>query len=121
MGVPTRKDGRSRQGVDCLGLILCVYQEVGADLGPFLSRARQQDKDRMEHLSDGRFVSVTDRRPGDVMIMQSLKASEPHHFGLYTGSSVIHAHSKYGKVIEQALDVNMELRIVDQARYCGRM
>lgn len=121
VGVPTRTNGRDRNGVDCLGLVLCVHTAAGIDLGPFLRAATLEEKAFIGREGLKFFRDVAEPQDGDVLTMQSAKASEPHHLGIYNNANVIHANSKHGKVIREPLSGGLELRVVKISRLNDRI
>lgn len=104
IGVPWRHQGRSREGVDCGGLVRCV----GVDLGLLPAKADLSGYDR---LPDGRtlarFVArwlprSQERRPGNVVVLRPLEGLRwPSHMGILSmlpsgELGIVHAYNGLG-------------------------
>jgi hypothetical protein len=114
LGVPWRHLGRSREGIDCIGLVLLAARECGiaaADPAPY---AREPASHRLRqelarHLAE---ASVADPRPGDVLVFNlGLYAGHLGIAGLhpeYRVLSVIHAFAPRRRVVEERLGAEIE-------------
>ena len=96
-GCPWRHQGRSREGVDCLGLVLLVAHELALTDFDTRDYARQAKDESMleqcrEHLIE---IPRPDARPGDVPVMSFGNNRHIGFFGdyLHGGLSIIHAFS----------------------------
>lgn len=108
-GVKWVHQGRTRDGLDCAGLVAFVGHEIGS----FNMKDVPSDYPRRP---DGTFVSVfskflgrksmKDMQKGDIVIFS--QANHPCHCGIVSElrgeKSVIHAHAKRGKVIEESFE-----------------
>lgn len=115
IGVPFQHQGRSRYGVDCAGLVICVCRELGLLPADF-------DVNGYERSPDGTMFKECDSRlarsvpkVGGVFVMRFVE--EPQHMGFFAdyrhgGLSIIHSLSKSGKVVEHRLDNLWRSRIV---------
>jgi cell wall-associated NlpC family hydrolase len=95
--------GESRSGVDCSGLVVYCYRQVGLSL-PHQSNS-------LRYTGDG--VSRSDIQIGDV-IVYDLKGGDgiADHVALYAGGgSVIHASSSRDSVVYGSLDMGTILTI----------
>lgn len=107
LGVRFRHGGRSRDGVDCLGLLMAVYGVDGPgdyDRRPGITYSFSQASrfaDRINHTEAG---------PGDVA--QMCYAGHPVHFGIMSPVGVIHAAAMLRKVVEHAIITKGEGRVV---------
>lgn len=122
MGVPFRHQGRSREGVDCAGLVICVVREAGL-IPP------DWDVNGYSHQPDGSMFKVcgdmlpeAPPQPGGVFVMRFAK--EPQHMGFFAPYgdgrlSMIHALSDSGKVVEHRLDDIWKRRLVGTFRVPG--
>jgi cell wall-associated NlpC family hydrolase len=105
LGVSWRHQGRTRQGVDCAGLVVLVGRELG--LGNYDTAAygrRPEGQGFVQHFRaamDG--VLLPEARPGDVLVFAD--AAYPCHCGFLTGKHdvphLLHAHALRRKVIEE--------------------
>ncbi len=115
LGVPFVHQGRSRRGLDCVGLVIRVakdfelsnYQEIAYDRRP-----------------DGRLISVLREHlvrkfpsdaflPGDVVAFRLPKY--PCHVAIYSGNGrIIHALAGNRKVVEHVIDQRWWDRVVEK-------
>ncbi len=106
VGVPFLHQGRTREGVDCVGLLVAVLREVGHDPAdstryPF----RAKSAVLMQHLAaECDEQPVGGEQPGDVLVC-SMRGEEPYHVALLTErGTLIHAVSLIGTVVEHHFD-----------------
>jgi cell wall-associated NlpC family hydrolase len=105
LDVPWHHQGRSRLGVDCVGLIECALAEtVGLPEGYRTPRnyGRTAVNDALlEHLEH--WCERSDPAPGTVVAIR-YRRGRPSHIGLLTGPTLIHAYQlvKPARVIEQS-------------------
>ena len=105
LGVPWRHQGRTRRGVDCVGLVVCVAR--GLDLSDYDSTGygrRAQGQGFVEHFrSNMDAVPIPDAGPGDVLVFAD--HAYPCHCGFLTERlghpHLLHAHATRRKVIEE--------------------
>jgi cell wall-associated NlpC family hydrolase len=107
LGAPWVHQGRSRAGVDCLGLVACVARDVGADVGvdereyavrPDFARLAREFRARL------RDVRRADPEPGDVLLFRDSRY--PGHLGIMaTDGRFVHALRMHGpgRVVEVTL------------------
>lgn len=100
VGVPFRHQGRDREaGVDCVGLVIVVAQELGLvpanfernDYGRLPTRG-ELDAKIMQH------CTPTELTPGCVCAIRWNK--ELAHVAIFTGDTLIHSYESVGKVVE---------------------
>jgi cell wall-associated NlpC family hydrolase len=105
LGVPWRHQGRTRSGIDCVGLVVCVAHAL--DLSNYDSTGysrRAQGQRFVEHFRsnmDG--VAIPDAGPGDVLVFAD--QAYPCHCGFLTERlghpHLLHAHATRRQVIEE--------------------
>jgi len=109
LGVPWRHLGRSREGLDCIGLVLFAARDCGIaadDPAPYPREPSSQLlREQLARYLDE--VSVANPRPGDVLLFNlGLYAG---HIGIagvhpdYRCLSVIHAYAPRRRVVEERL------------------
>ena len=123
--VPYKHRGRSRKGVDCAGLIWCVYNDAGIVLPDVARYGREPNKlgKMMQAVSvafgnavwQGQNVPRAVLALGDVLVLRFVR--EPHHMAIVgtdrlRGLSLIHAHGESEKVVEHGLDDLWQSRIL---------
>jgi cell wall-associated NlpC family hydrolase len=109
IGVRWRHQGRDfERGVDCAGLLICVAARLGLNLVDRRSYGRRQSgallmQDLHEQL---KYISVSYYNNGDIGVFS--EKGYPVHLGFLVRSkgqnSVIHAHARRRRVVEEALD-----------------
>ena len=106
LGVPWRHQGRTRSGIDCVGLVVQVARALGlSDYDHTAYGRRAQGLGLVEHFRanmDG--VAIPEARPGDVLVFAD--QAYPCHCGFLTERlghpHLLHAHALRRKVIEEA-------------------
>lgn len=122
LGVRWQHRGRTRVGVDCVGLPRCAYADLGVELPDFLDYPREPQPAVLEaHMTAALGEPVhrapvrrADLLPGDIVVLRH--PSLPKHVGIvgdYPGRrlSLIHACGHTNKVIEHRLPDQMIARI----------
>lgn len=113
IGTPFHHQGRSRVGMDCAGLVICVARDLGIVPKDFDVPAypRRADGSTMIALcvENMESIALDDMLPGDVIVVAVRR--DPQHMGFvgdyrYGGFSIIHAASRRdgkGEVVETRL------------------
>lgn len=105
LGTPFRHQGRSAQGVDCVGLLICIGRALDLphrDVTGYTRRAEGMGflEHFRAHLVE---IALTDARPADVLVF--VETLYPCHTGLLSERHgvphLIHAHAPRRKVIEE--------------------
>lgn len=107
VGVPWRHQGRTRKGVDCIGLVLVAAQNAGLDLA---KAARVKAPRTYSRNPDPKLYELVQQcceksetlAPGYLLFFKFDADKYARHFGIYTDTgTVIHAESvTRRKVIE---------------------
>ncbi|MFN4282368.1 MAG: C40 family peptidase [Alphaproteobacteria bacterium] len=105
LGVPWRHQGRSRAGIDCVGLVVQVARALDlADYDHTAYGRRAQGQGFVEHFRanmDG--IAISAAQPGDVLVFAD--QAYPCHCGFLSErlghAHLIHAHALRRKVIEE--------------------
>ncbi len=116
LGVRWLHQGRSREGVDCVGLpIVCVQKLRGMDVAlPDYRRASTDDTMVQMCRQYLQPIALADMRPGDVIVLGFERQRHMAMLGDYPGGglSMIHAYLPNRKVVEARLDTVWAGRIV---------
>ncbi len=114
LGVPFQHQGRTRAGVDCAGLIICIGRDLGElpadwDVNGY---TRQPDGSMFAHCAER--LGPSGQTPGAVALMRF--AEEPQHLGVlvpyrHGGLALVHALQSSGRVVEHRLDATWRSRI----------
>ena len=108
VGVPWRHQGRSRDGVDCLGFLIVVARDLGLDRGIDLDAPAFRAYRRLPPAGlGGKLAEHLDRAsvitPGHVGLF-ALAETEPAHVAIFapghgTGLDLIHAYAPAKAVV----------------------
>lgn len=125
IGVRFRHRGRSRAGLDCVGLGVVAYADCGAPVRDFLLYGREPFRDGMvKHMTAalGEPVAIApvaqhQLQDGDVILLRY--HTNPHHmaivgerqYGGTTALTLVHSEGVHGQVIEQRLTPDVVERI----------
>jgi cell wall-associated NlpC family hydrolase len=124
LGVPWVHQGRSRDGIDCLGLVVQAARVSHAntvDLRDYAAQAHDETMLQVCHQHMDR-VQTSDLLPGDVVIA---KYGNQRHMAIVTDYPVagelalLHASSIYGKVVEHRLDATWRRLLLAAFRLRG--
>jgi cell wall-associated NlpC family hydrolase len=105
LGVPWRHQGRTRQGVDCAGLVVLVGRGLGlADYDTSAYSRRPAGQGFVEHFRAAMAgLRLLEAATGDVLVFAD--AAYPCHCGFLTlkhdAPHLLHAHALRRKVIEE--------------------
>lgn len=109
IGTPWKRFGRTRNGIDCGGLVICVAREVGAlhfeldALKEHYEMGVNEGVWQWPHFDE---VPWEDRAPGDiVMASHYANSDQPWHVGFSSEKdgveTLIHYERHYAKVVEE--------------------
>jgi cell wall-associated NlpC family hydrolase len=110
LGVRFKHQGRSRNGVDCVGLCVLAMQAIGRtcfDAKIYSRHAQKQGLRAALVRNLGEPVPKDQMRDGDIALMAF--ASEPSHVGIVTnyslgGFALLHTFAQMKKVVEHRMD-----------------
>ena len=102
IGIPYKWGGRSRDAVDCYGLVVLIYKDkYGVEL-PDWAGTEFDFRDRASAIEDvvcgGDFSPKTNPCNSDFVVCY--RRSAAYHIGLYYNGGVIHAADGIGSVYE---------------------
>lgn len=109
--------GRSRAGVDCIGLVIRVAHALGLSTYDITDYSRQPDPNMMRRLLGEHMEPVSQPQIGDVLLMKF--EMEPQHVAIVTDRGIIHAYAQARKVTEHRLDEQWQSRIVGAYQFKG--
>lgn len=118
LGVRWHHQGRSRAGLDCIGLVIVVARELGLS---------DYDIDGYGRVPDGSSLRATmceqmdllkrPPLPGDVLLFQFQR--NPLHTAIVTDTGMVHAFANVRKVVEHRVDDVWRSRLVAAFGYRG--
>lgn len=98
--------GRNRQGIDCIGLVVVVRRELGIGDYDLSGYPREPDGTFMNHFfkAGGVRVAIPQAQPADLLLFRD--ATSPCHVGIITARNgevmhMAHAHMTRRKVVEE--------------------
>lgn len=118
VGLPYRKHGRERDGVDCWGLLCMIWREqLGGPLAAYEGvdwytgqRPEVIGSDALAYASQYTQVALGDEQLGDGLLLRM--RGHPFHVGLVLAPGyMIHTHESAGSVIERYRSLQWEKRI----------
>src|SRR5687767_7481722 len=93
LGVPYRHQGRSRLGVDCIGLAVVVAREldlIPAGFVPPFNYTRRPRDGALEQAFNTYCVRLETPEVGCLVLMRWERRAPPSHCGILTPDNVIH-------------------------------
>lgn len=121
LGVPFRHRGRTARGLDCAGLVLRAYADLGVVMPDVRHYGREPHKDGLRAAVVRALGQPVEDAPqvGDVLLMAFDR--DPHHVGivgdyLHGGLSLIHSYGDVGRVVEHRLDDGWRAKILEVYR-----
>jgi cell wall-associated NlpC family hydrolase len=110
VGTPYKHQGRSRKGIDCIGLVICVAQEFGVQLIAPNDYAPSPSSNLVLKHADTQGIIIPDKKIalGRIVVMWGMTSQEAQHFAVVGDMNgrftMIHAFSKRGMVVEHSWD-----------------
>lgn len=117
LGCAFKHQGRSREGMDCVGLVVMSLADCGRQVADVTSYGRDPHNGLLERNLSATFgpaISMDQMRPGDIVAIDF--AGAVRHvaiIGVYEfgGLSLIHTDESVGRVVEHRLDSKWLSRI----------
>jgi cell wall-associated NlpC family hydrolase len=109
IGAPFEELGRTRTGIDCLGLVLALYAFAGIELPDPLTAARDVT---LQHRLMDYFAPVN---PDDPRRDLDVFDNGDHHVGLIIGRHMLHTSHRTGAILHRIAGV----RLLNLYRYKG--
>lgn len=124
MGTRWLHQGRTRAGIDCIGLVIEVAKTVKGWDFDITNYPRQATDETMLTLCCQHFDTVprAELQPGDVLVMRFDNQRHAAIVGDYPAPgelSMIHAYATSRAVVEQRLDSTWARRIIGAFRFPG--
>ena len=125
LGVKFRHRGRSVSSLDCVGLIVIAFQDLGRQI--LNDKEHYGREPHADGLREGLQLEFgepcSEMKVGDIALI-AYNTEIPHHVAvignyLYGGFSLIHADGMVGKVVEHRLDENWRKMIIETYRDNG--
>jgi len=103
LGVRFKHQGRTRNGVDCVGLVLKVHEQLFGDEKEITGYERRPNQRMVYDLMGKHLIRIRpeEAQPGDVVLMAFDTGAT--HLGIISEKTIIHAYLQARKVVEQPL------------------
>jgi cell wall-associated NlpC family hydrolase len=118
IGVKFRHRGRTRRGMDCVGLVIAAAEDCGYDRYEEFPYGREPRNAVLQSVLKQHFGKPVHREPqvNDVILLKLKPNGPPSHVGIVTthpnGLGIIHSYGTIGKVTYQGLTDKMKDLIV---------
>lgn len=134
LGVPFEHQGRTRKGLDCVGLLVCVAKDLGLAHDDSASYSRNPSPRKMldalmvscdrvsgvKGLSlEGDLSAWADSQPGDIVVFWFSAPTRPQHVAFRTQRGMLHTWGSVGMVVEHGLTEWWRERVHSVWRYKG--
>ncbi|MCP4102774.1 MAG: hypothetical protein GY750_15350 [Lentisphaerae bacterium] len=119
LGIPFKHQGRTIDGVDCVGLVIVVAHALGLSDFETHQYSRHPSPTMMGRILDAEMVriKISEALPGDVYWMRFFK--DPQHLAIISDKGIIHSFSNVKKVTEHRIDKRWKNRIMGAYRFKG--
>lgn len=112
LGVKFKHQGRSRRGVDCVGLVICAARDIGFNLEPgILNYAPNPGMTFYEQIKLYPFVyeiSEQEAATGDLILIKHM--GMPIHVAIINHNCIIHAYQPTSWVCEHRIENKFKRR-----------
>jgi cell wall-associated NlpC family hydrolase len=118
LGVRYHHQGRTRAGIDCAGLLVCVARDVGISTeDDQMGYSRTPDGRSLKQALDAFGAPVDAFQPGDFLLMRF--DAQPQHIAIVTDVGIIHSYLSARRVVEHRLSEDWRARIVQAYAFPG--
>ncbi|MEO7277499.1 MAG: peptidoglycan endopeptidase [Sphingomicrobium sp.] len=97
VGTRFRPQGRSALGLDCIGLVIAVF-DLPSSAAPIDYRLRGDHRSELRAGLARSFRKVREVRAGDVLLIEI--TADQLHLAVRTCDGFVHAHAGIGRVVE---------------------
>lgn len=121
LGVRYLHQGRTRQGIDCAGLVMLVARDCDIPACDVMGYGRVPDGSSLRATLDQQASPVEQYQPGDILLLRFRR--DPQHLAIVTdhphGLGMIHSYQGAGRVVEHRIDEQWAARVVAAYSYQG--
>ncbi len=119
IGVPFIHQGRSVEGMDCVGLLVQVAEDLGLEAHDFTAYSlRPQAKQLMKLIGKSCDKVEGAPEPGDILVFALLGPNWPQHAAIKTEAGMVHSYrGGPNKVVEVSFDDHWKSKLHSTWRY----
>jgi len=118
MGVRWHHQGRTRAGIDCIGLVIAVARDLGLSTYDITGYSRTPDGVALRRVMAEQLVRVDHMRPGAVLLFSFF--GSPLHAAIVTEpGNMVHAFANARRVVEHRIDAVWRQRLFSVFDYPG--
>lgn len=122
IGVPYKHQGRTKHGLDCVGLLVAIWRDTGLENDDFNGYGENANIKLLTEKLDKHFIRIRggEPLPADVFWMRATDGLE-RHLALYTeNNTIIHAvNNGPKKVVEHSYTPETRSRVFGILRWRG--
>lgn len=103
LAVPYIHQGRTRYGVDCIGLVICVRDAIAPWSASRLESreyARRPQSGLLRERLAAHCVQLSEAEDGAVLLIRWPKDKHATHTAIYAGGNIIHSYQRARRVVE---------------------
>lgn len=108
LGVKFRMYGRDRTGVDCVGLLYCIGNELGVNVGDYKDYTRGPEPEKLQAALEAYTYPAPMNPPLNGQVLKLRQMIFPMHLGILVVENgqrtVINANIKKKQVVEESFD-----------------
>ncbi len=119
LGVPFRHRGRTRNGLDCIGLIIMAARECGMEVFDQKVYGREPWRDGLRGHLRAHFGPPVERpiEVDDVLLLRLVSMTQPSHVAIVAphphGLGMVHTYGEIGHVAFHRIDAYRRERIIE--------
>ena len=119
LGVPFRHRGRTRNGLDCIGLIILAARAMSVPVFDQKVYGREPWRDGLRAHLQAHLGDPVDRpiQVDDVLLMRLRPEQEPSHVAIVAphpyGLGMVHTYGEIGRVVYHRIDDHRHRQIVE--------
>jgi len=98
INAPFQHQGRTHNGIDCVGIIICSARKVGIECPNIIGYTVSPNAKHMWSLLNQYMscIDVKNTKIGDILFMCANEIRIPQHLAIRTDKGILHAHSGIG-------------------------
>lgn len=120
LGAPYLHKGRSRNGLDCIGLAIVVGKDLGLlSVESEPDYGEPPDPDALRAAMDAYTVPASIDAVGSILLFRFVR--EPQHVAIRTEYGIVHCYARAGRVVQTTFDASWRKRFISAHKFKGQM